>query len=293
MGVPHLKAMRPDIFRYHDMRAYLATLFVYLREVDPQFSLRHLAEKSGVSLGLLSGVIANKITLTEKALHKISPHLGLPQNEVIFFGWLRALSESSKNEERVRAFNNIRRHGRFSEAQKKELDAYRYLTKWYYPVVRELALWPEFQLDAKWVRDRLNGKISLVEAKDALLFLLSRGYLVTDDNGVVRLGTPKITCTGGIFRLAMSEYHKQLLDIAKNSIAEIERDHRDINALTISCDEDGILAVKEIFREALEKLRLIGEGRSRKSKVLQMHLLAFPVAQNADQNAEPKKKVSE
>ena len=149
--------MRPDIFQHHDIREFLQEHFAYLKMQDPQFSLRNLAVRAGLSVGILPDIMSRKVTLTAKALEKIVPFLEIPKNEIVFLNWLRELSEGHTHEERAHAYKNIRRHGRYSHAQKKELESYQYLSKWYYPVIREMANWPDFQLEAKWVRARLGG----------------------------------------------------------------------------------------------------------------------------------------
>jgi uncharacterized protein (TIGR02147 family) len=280
MGIANLKPIsRPDIFHYHDIRQYLHAQIDYLKHCDPEFSLRQLAGNAKISVGLLPAILSRKATLTAKALKKLIPHLGIPQNEITFLTYLRELSESSSQKDRVRAFKFIRRFGRFSESQRSELESYRYLTKWYYPIIRELATWPDFKLEAKWIRAQLNGRISLAKANEAIVFLISKGYLVRNADGKISQGEAVISCTGGVYKLAMSEYHCHLLDLAKTSIFEVPRDERELNALTFSLNQNHMPALKTIFSNTIDQVRQLAEAQGPKDSVMQVNLLAFPIAQ--------------
>ena len=68
---------RPDLYRYHDYRAFLRDWIEYQRGTRPGFSLRSLSTESGLALGYLSMVLSVARRLTAEALQKLGRPLGL------------------------------------------------------------------------------------------------------------------------------------------------------------------------------------------------------------------------
>jgi uncharacterized protein (TIGR02147 family) len=272
-------AERPNIYAYHSLHEFLNDTIKYLTEKNHKFSLRRLAIKSGVNHGQISRLLNRHATITEKVLEKLLPELELNQEESSFLFALRSLSESKTQEDRVKAFKKILRFRNFKTLNQQNLIEHEYLSNWYYPVIRELAKLPEFKLNARWIRSQLQKKITVSEAQLAINFLVNHGYLDLDYKGRVKVTKTQITCASGIYRLAASEYHEQLLKLANESIYDVERDLREISSHTLAMPKDKIVEVRNIIRNAIQQIRDLDMEDGERDSVYQISLLAFPVAQ--------------
>ena len=64
-----------------------------------------------------------------------------------------------------------------------EGDRFLYLSRWYIPVIRELAQSPAFQPAPAWIARQLRPPITADEAEQALSVLSSLGMRVEDEDG--------------------------------------------------------------------------------------------------------------
>lgn len=278
MGLPLQKRdQRPDVFTYHDIHDFLKDHVEFLKSKEPSFSLRQLALISGLSSGLLPSIFARRTTLSQATLDKLAPHLQLSKPELKFLEWLRQLSEAPTKEEKLKAYRNIRRFGDYQGHNAETIESHQYLHKWYYAVIRELVKLPEFKFDPKWVQKKLNGRISLKETREALKFLQDHKYITVDTNGKAHVSQKKIVCSGGVYKMAMSDYHKQVLNFASDSIYDVPSDFRDLNIYTFAFADDQFHQVKEILAEALNKLVDLKVDDEKKNHVYKACLLAFPI----------------
>lgn len=175
---------------------------------------------------------------------------------------------------------------KFSEYQqksKKELEVFKYLTKWYYVAVREMAFQPDFKLDPKWIQGRLLKKLPLKEIKDAIDFLLKNEFILSDDKGRVTVPEKQISCFGGIFRLSLTQFHKQVFALAADSIESVPRTERTLLGHTFSISQETFEGVNNILTEALEKIRTLELADQKKNRLYHVGFAAFPITKRKEQ----------
>ncbi|MBT4762066.1 MAG: TIGR02147 family protein [Bdellovibrionaceae bacterium] len=278
----HIEEVRPNIFDYYDYREFLRLWLDYLKSKNKKLSLRKLGMSSGLSAWYLPKVLSGERELSLKAIEMLGPHLQLNKNEYSFLKQLRNLSDSYTQKERQEAFEKIRRFTDFRSVNAKSLDSYKYLSAWYYVAIREMAQLPDFQLDPKWIRKKLKYKISPTEARDALNFLLGNGYLELDENGKVISPEKPIVCDGGMYRLAMSSFIEQMLQLGVQSIFDTKREQRNHGLYTLSLSHKKFKKVQDILFSTLGAIQKISEEASGdpSDTVYQVSLLAFPLTKS-------------
>src|SRR5690606_1478920 len=111
-------------------------------------------------------------------------------------------------------------------ANPRELEAYRYLTHWYYVAIREMASLPGFRAEPRWVAPRLRGGVSVKEAEQALEFLREFGFLREQPDGSVALADKDIKCIGGVYRLALAQFHREMLALISRLLPRTPREER-------------------------------------------------------------------
>ncbi|MBC7741621.1 MAG: TIGR02147 family protein [Bdellovibrionaceae bacterium] len=139
--------MKIDLFNYHDYRSFLKDWFEQARE-NQSLSLRSIAEKCELSTGYLPMILAEKRNLSEKSFLKLQKVLNLKQEESNYFKLLLTLSDGALSQERLTAFEEIKKIRSFQKKSVKELEVFKYLSNWLHVAIREMAFRRDFQLDA-------------------------------------------------------------------------------------------------------------------------------------------------
>ncbi len=271
---------KPDIFTYHDHIGFLRDWLQHLEKTRNDFSLRALASKSNIAIGYLPMVLANKRKLTEKGFLKLLPYLELDAQEKKFLSLLRLIGESSSSHTRIEAVNQMSHMKRFLDNNKKEIRVYEYLTKWFYVAIREIVALNDFKPDYEWIRNKLNGKLTLAEVQDALDFLIANGFLIKDSTGKLSQAETALDCREGIFKLSLGQFHRQMFGLAADSIENVPRDQRYIIGHTVAISESDFKRIKEIIDESVQKITQLGDEAKQKEHVYHIEIAAFPLTKN-------------
>lgn len=267
---------RPNIFVFHDYRAFLENWFDYLRQHDSEFSIRSLAKKSGLAVGYLSMVTKGKRRLSPKAVSRLRPHLELKEQELAYFELLRLISDSDSHEVRKDALDRAQRFRSYREANPKELEVYRYLTHWYYVAIREMAALPNFKFDARWVTAHLRHRITVREAEQALHFLKANGFIELKE-GKHRRPNKAIECIGGVFRLALLQFHREMLQVTSELIASTPRDVRSVTGHTFAIPRQKYPELLRILNRTLEEVQSLESDKEEANTVYHVSLTATPL----------------
>lgn len=198
-----LKTMRPDIFGYHDYRTFLKDWLSFLKESQSGCSLRQLVKKSKIALGTISTVLSGTRELSKKAFEKLTPHLRLQDGEKKYFECLVQLGSAATQKARIAALEKMNKFKRYRENNPREIETVRYLTPWYYFVIREMSGLPDFQLNSTWIQNRLVQPVLISEIEKSLKFLIAHKYIEADENGIVQGPSQEINCSGDIYQVAL------------------------------------------------------------------------------------------
>jgi uncharacterized protein (TIGR02147 family) len=225
-------------------------------------------------------VVSGKRALSRAAWMKLSPHLGLSASEKQFFEHLLTLGTSDSHDARVKALDKMKRSSRYSQQNPKDTEVYQYLTHWYYVAIRELAVLSNFQEDPEWIQSRLRYPVPLQEIKQAMEFLLQHKYLERDPNGRVRAPEISLDCTGGIYRIALGQFHKELLELAAQSIDATPSEERSLVGHTCTLSPKSWTKAQQIVLDAIAKIQKLGADETEGNSVYHMEVALFPLSQS-------------
>jgi uncharacterized protein (TIGR02147 family) len=268
---------RPDIHRYQDYRSYLRDLVEWRRRTDPAFSFRSLAQASRTAVGYLSTVLAGKLRLTAKAIAKLGPALGLSEKEMQVLSQLVDVTDGETQNTRAAALEKLERSRDFRENHPQILESYRYLSRWYYVAIREMAALPNFKADPSWIQRRLRGRVPLANVSEALRFLLQHGYLEEGPDGKVRPTERDARCEGEAYRVALGQFHRTMLSLASESLLSVPRDRRLVLGHTLSIAREDYDEVRKILEDALDRIALLEKRDKPKGATYQVTVAAFPL----------------
>lgn len=272
-------AARPDIFAHHDYREFLKAWFGFRKRSERGFSLRSLARKAGLSAAYLPLVLKEDRSLSADGLSRINPHLGLKEGERDYLELLRELGEAHTAPQRLEAVQRMQKYREYRSLNSKEVEAYRYLSHWYYVAIRELAAVPGFKTDPDWIRRRLGGRVSSSEAREALEFLLDRGYLERSGSEGARQTKKNVECVGGVYRVALGQFHREMLRLVEELLSEVESERRTVQGYTMAIPAERFGEVKAILDEAMAKIESLNDRPGRTDTVYHVEVVAVPLTE--------------
>lgn len=229
------RGAEPDLYSYLAYREYLSDWYNARKAADSRFSHRLFARRAGVSSpSLLNEVIGGRRNLTPRTVEGFVEALGLDAEGGAFFGALVQLDQAATDEEKNDAWERVASSRRFRTARPVDGATVRYLSTWYYPAIRELALCEGFQADPEWIRKRMMPSITASQAKEALDTLFELGFLVRAPDGTVSAADVSVATPHEVLGLAVHNYHTQMLQRARDAIEAAPPTDRHLLGVTVA-----------------------------------------------------------
>ncbi|MEQ1877374.1 MAG: TIGR02147 family protein, partial [Bdellovibrionia bacterium] len=265
------------IFSYHDYREYLKDCLEYLRTSEG-VSLRFFAAELKVSPAFLSYVLRGHRDLTKPVRNRLAVYLKLDRDERKYLELLTVIADSDNAEIRIEAFEKVVKFREFRKLNPQETETYLYMTQWYFVAIREMVALPGFEPDPEWIQERLSFPIHQKKIAKALQFLFKFGFIVKDEKGKCFLPQKKIDCVGGVYRMALSQFHKQAFSLLPQSIESIPRAKRYIMSSTLAIPEESFDEFKAILEDCLKKISELGNSKSNPDSVYHIGFMGIPFA---------------
>lgn len=272
-----MKTVRPNIFTYFDPVQFLNDWFEFLRKTNGQINLNHVAKKSGLSISNVSMILNKQRPLTEKSLQKMTPLLKLNSQEKEYLNHLRIIDQSEDQMVRIDSLRSLIKLAKNNNGSTHDLNIFEYLTAWYKVAIFELVNLADFELEAGWIQKRLIKKIPLIEITEAIEFLKDHKFIGLNENKKWVQLKKDMNCQGGIYRLSLSEFHRQIFELAHASIESVARDDRMIMGQTMALSAQDFENLKKIINEAVLKMNEVNKNDSEKKSVYHIEIAAFPL----------------
>lgn len=257
----------PAIYNFHDYREYLNEVFkiLKLRKV----SKRMFATKIEVSNAYITMVLNGKRNLDIGYIEKIGDYLKLSSSEKRYFENLCILSDSDNSSERNNAFKNLSKFNSYKVNSTPEVVTHTYLNHWYYVAIREMSFLEDFQEDVVWIQERLSAKLGQAEIKAALKFLNKNQLLKGQEN-------KHFDCSEGIYKLALSKFHKEMLEQVSESIENVQRSKRSIMGFSKSMTKNNFKTAVKIMEKAIEDISNL-EGNNKQNELYHFYFTGIPL----------------
>jgi uncharacterized protein (TIGR02147 family) len=280
-GVSQPKLNPPNIFAYHDYCKFLEDWFGYLKSIDKKSSLRKIGKDADISAAYLSLVLAKKRSLSAKLATKLAEALNLDPAEQKFFILLVSLADSSRQPDRLKAYQKIKRFTQYQETNDNQIEAFKYMSEWYFVAIRELAAHPDFTDNPKWIQKQLVKHVPTKDITNAIEFLLERGFIKKNKDGSFQQPQRDVDCNGGVYQISLNRFHHQILDISSELLDHMPKEERYLSGYTFMMSPESYDEVNSLFDEMKNKLREIEDrDRSTKSekKVYHTEFITIPLS---------------
>ena len=274
------------LFDYDDFRKFMQDYFEEQKKMRSVFSHRFFAAKAGFSSSSYClNVIRGRFNLTPKSIEKISKAMDFEPLQKEYFEALVQYNQAQQVDERDQAWKQIlqiRKQIEFTHITTREQA---YFSKWYYPVIRELAADTQWHGDYRVLARSLTPQITTEEARDAVKNLLEWGLLrKLDDSRYVQ--TSQMLDAAEIPPIALRQIRREYIQHAIGAVESMPKDERFAAFTTLAMSESSYNYAVEVLEEARKKIIARASNDTNVERVYEMMLVAFPMSKKVGKEAE-------
>jgi uncharacterized protein (TIGR02147 family) len=272
------------LFAYTDYRRFLADWFVEKKRVNPRFSLRMLAERSGFKAkDYLLRVMRGDRNLSAEGVGKLSAFFRFSEKQAEYFSALVEFNQARDLPEKERGYARLAEVRKYGAHQRLRQDQFEYLTAWYHSALRSLlpVLEPPLAGEGpeEWERlgKLMDPPVTAKQARDSTELLLRLGLLARDARGRFTVQEPALTTGDEVAALGVAAFHRATMELAKRSIDKHPPASRDISGITMSISQDGFRRIKSELRAFRKRIQAIASADSAEDMVYQLNLHFIPL----------------
>ena len=274
------------LFDYDDFRKFMQDYFEEQKKMRSVFSHRFFAAKAGFSSSSYClNVIRGRFNLTPKSIEKISKAMDFEPLQKAYFEALVQYNQAQQVDERDQAWKQIlqiRKQIDFTHITTREQA---YFSKWYYPVIRELAADTQWHGDYRVLARSLTPQITTEEARDAVKNLLEWGLLRKLDDGRY-VQTSQMLDAAEIPPIALRQIRREYIQHAIGAVESMPKDERFAAFTTLAMSESSYNYAVEVLEEARKKIIARASNDTNVERVYEMMLVAFPMSKKVGKEAE-------
>lgn len=272
------KSELPNIFEYDNFRKFVEDTFFAKKSTNEKFSLRFFARQAGFkSHNFIKHVISGKSNLSLASIEKFAKGFKFNQEQTHYFRNLVLLNQSKSNVEKqvyAKELLKSRTHRKIYPLRESQ---YQLFANWYVSAIRDFVGLPGFQEDPKWIASHLIPQIKPQEAAKAIEDLLNLGLLRRDENNRLAQAAANVTTPEEVSSVYVSNWHKEYIKKAAESIDHIPREKRDITALSFVISRENIKKLKEMASEFRQEVEMLSADSANRDMLYQLNIQIFPI----------------
>lgn len=267
-----------------DYSKFLDALYQYIKN-----SQGYTYHDFSYDLGFGATTYAHQIirryrSLTPKNAEKITSALDLTGSERKYFLNLVKYAHARSTADRDSSWKEILKIKTNEVAAIPEHDILEYFSQWYHPVVREYLNLPGSDPDPAVMAKELIPSLRPEQVRESLV-LLERLNLISVDpeSGQYRPTSERVSTGHRVKTHAVVNYHLQMINLARESLANLPGKERDISAMTLSVSAKSFERIKAMIHTFQLQLMEEAEKSTNQDKVIQVNIQLFPVTKSRKQ----------
>jgi uncharacterized protein (TIGR02147 family) len=273
-----------NIFNYLNYRDYLRDCFAERKRSDPEFSHRYFNRRLGLtSPNFMLMVMQGRRNISPTVAFKISALLKHTEKETEYFENLVGLQQAKTHNEKDRFFNRLLALRRHTKSKKLEEWQYEYYSHWYNLVVRELAAYPEFGGDFRWLAKNVRPPITLRRARKSVDLLLTLGLLEKRGCGY-QAASPVLSTGPEVRSLAVAKFNRRMAELAISAYDGLPRTEREFSGCTVNIPEKRLPEISRAIAECRAKIMSIAGEEVPPDRVFHVNFHVFPVSAKIKRN---------
>lgn len=264
---------------YSDYREFLRDAYLDRKEHMPCFSYRYFCIKAGIkSPTLFKEVVEGKRNLTKNTIEAFAKGLALTESDTRYFSALVHFNQSEIPSEKMQYLEQMRILSRKVKQEAVPIDQYEYYSKWYLPVLRELACILDWKDDYRLLARAIVPPIKKSEVRESIEFLLSKGFLKKEPDGRYKQTKPAITSGSEVTWMSVRSFNEKMARRGVEAIHEFQPSERDIRTVVVGVSEGTYKLIKEEIREFISRIVRIVDNDKDSDRVYNLGVQLFPLS---------------
>jgi uncharacterized protein (TIGR02147 family) len=269
--------VEPEILNYTNYRVYLQDYYAYKKQSSHAFSLRFFAEKAGLSSHAhLKLVMDGKRSITRTTITKMLLGLGIKGKRAEYFEQLVFFNQAKSEQERQVYYEKLLKVSPQSRIRKLEDSQFRIFREWYHVIIREMVGLHGFKGSPEWISKKIRSKVSPKKVDDSLHLLLELGLLNRTAGGYSQCESLLAT-EDEVQNLLVTDFHKQMISLAADSLDEVSGKNRDISSVTIPILKKDFDNLKKHIQLMRKELLHYSAPQGEAEEVVQVNIQLFPL----------------
>jgi uncharacterized protein (TIGR02147 family) len=267
------------IFEYDNYREFLQDYFEEQRKHKSFFSHRYFAQKAGFnSHSFCAYIMDGKRNLSHESIKKMVKGLGLAGKKADYFEALVDYNQSLEDEEREKFYKNLQRLRKATEFYRVNAKQLAYYDHWYYPVVRELAVYSDWNGDFEKLANLVRPAIPVEDAEKAIKTLLEIGMLELREDGLYYQPSQVVTAEkipGYIFKNARRDFIRKAIEASEI----IPKSERHISYSILAMSRKTFDEASKLIDEVRKKILVLAMEDEQVDGVFDLNIQMFPLTQ--------------
>ncbi len=276
------------IFEYDDYRTFLVDFFEEQKRLKSFFSHRYFAQRAGFSShSFCAYIMEGKRNLSHGSIKKMLKGLGLDGKKAQYFEALVFYNQSKSTSDREESFKLLQRIRKSTDFYRVNSKQISYYDHWYYPVVREAAVYANWGGDFAKLGKLIRPSITAEQAREAVETLVAIQLLQREADGTYLQPALVVTAEklpGYVFKNARREFYQRGVE-ASDSIPKEER-HLAYTVLAMS--NATFQEAARMLDEVRKKILVLALEDEQVDGVFDLNMQLFPLTQPIAANELPK-----
>lgn len=248
----HIYSME-NLFKTLDYRDYLKSVYESKKSGNRYYSYKVFAEAIGMDQSHLAKVLMKHMHLASERVPQIIRYLGLKGMKAEYFESLVQFGRATNANEAKLWYDKLQSitPPRYKVLSKEQFE---YFDKWYTPVIRSI-----IGLRDHWTADEIAElvvpSIDESQVKESINTLIHNG-MVKQEGDKWLISDPHLGSGSSTQSSILREYHRSVLDVAKNALDHIPVEERDVSSLVVALDDKAFEDIKVLtkqFRMSIQK----------------------------------------
>jgi len=269
--------MRP-IIEYNNYRRYIQDFYEEKKKMVG-FSWRDFARAAKFSSPVFLKLVCDgKSGLSDDAANRVAYAMDLAGFEFDYFMALVRFNQAKTDIQRDEAFTELKEIAKAHKVNILGADLYTYFSSWKYAALRELA--PAMQgAKPNHLAKQCLPEISSEEVVKALQFLTSAKLLRRTTSIHNYQQTEKSVATGplDIATPAVRSFHRQMGELALNTLDKVPVAERNFSTLTLGLTENSYQKILKELANFRRKVIAIATNEDDVERVYELNLQLFPL----------------
>ena len=287
--------LRISVYDFDNHRAFFRAAYKDIHSQWPDCSYRYLQRSAGYSphSNHFWQIISGCSSLSTKAAQRYGKVFGLSRREIQYLSLLAGLHQAGNDTDRKYYLDQLRMYPQYNRNTSEGKLRFEFYQQWYLPALREVVALESFREDPAWIARRLTPRITAKQARLGIKQLLELGFLVRDEYGCLHqskpiIGTPENRQDNDpVATLAVREFHRTMIDLAKESIDNQPQDRRFVVGTTMAVSNNQVARIRDAMKAFNQEINCIIAENEPIETVARINMQLFHLVQE-DEHADAK-----